>query len=645
MVELPGEQPRLLRLTNLRPSALRGAAEQEWLETQRDTAAAAARGEPYVGAEVVVQGLANQVELNGQGGFALCRRDCSDGSPGMVVAMHNGGARVLRIANLRPAGGAESMGTRWGEDGRLVAHDDDPDDATATTASAPHSARRRRSSGEIRQLVADLVQQELRRKDERQAAELAAQRVAERVRQLMREEGDLRQAAEAAEDAEYQSLAAGLRGLRERAEWQRRREEAHRRQREQEEQHSLLRRLQQQQQQQQPEQRRPEPEQAERERVGPLDERLSQHATRPRSPARPGSLSPSRSPGPHAGATSPPVGVPPARPGSISPRPAHGASASPAARDADLEQLTDQRKEECEAIQLSCEWLRQCLDELERQRRVDEEREGPLEQMHEEINAYQAAGQRQLEEQRRRAAAAKYAGEAVARTAAGRRAAWEDGSDSSTQCALCGVRYTFTRRRHHCRVCFLSVCAACSRCRNRRGDRRCDHCAASGLLSASGMSPWLLRVKDDEHAHLAVAGMLRRAEARLRDAGLFGALGDAQPSGISNASLHSPQEEGRSRAVSIPGFARQPSAAGTPQGMRQASLSDELKYRPEEPLHTPSRGGPRGRDAGRSILDRRVDEVCRRSRSGTPPRRLGGSYGSRPATPSGRGLWHDARSE
>eukprot|EP01062_Namystynia_karyoxenos_P014725 TRINITY_DN15310_c0_g1_i2.p1 TRINITY_DN15310_c0_g1~~TRINITY_DN15310_c0_g1_i2.p1 ORF type:complete len:518 (+),score=96.91 TRINITY_DN15310_c0_g1_i2:86-1639(+) len=376
-----------------------------------------------------------------------------------------------------------------------------------------------------------------------------------------------------------------------------------------------------------------------------LDERLSQHATRPRSPARPGSLSPSRSPGPHAGATSPPVGVPPARPGSISPRPAHGASASPAARDADLEQLTDQRKEECEAIQLSCEWLRQCLDELERQRRVDEEREGPLEQMHEEINAYQAAGQRQLEEQRRRAAAAKYAGEAVARTAAGRRAAWEDGSDSSTQCALCGVRYTFTRRRHHCRVCFLSVCAACSRCRNRRGDRRCDHCAASGLLSASGMSPWLLRVKDDEHAHLAVAGMLRRAEARLRDAGLFGALGDAQPSGISNASLHSPQEEGRSRAVSIPGFARQPSAAGTPQGMRQASLSDELKYRPEEPLHTPSRGGPRGRDAGRSILDRRVDEVCRRSRSGTPPRRLGGSYGSRPATPSGRGLWHDARSE
>ena len=59
---------------------------------------------------------------------------------------------------------------------------------------------------------------------------------------------------------------------------------------------------------------------------------------------------------------------------------------------------------------------------------------------------------------------------------------WEcDGND--VRCACCSVRFTFFRRRHHCRLCGNLVCDACSQSRlptqfSGTLERACDECVS-----------------------------------------------------------------------------------------------------------------------------------------------------------------------
>jgi hypothetical protein len=90
------------------------------------------------------------------------------------------------------------------------------------------------------------------------------------------------------------------------------------------------------------------------------------------------------------------------------------------------------------------------------------------------------------------------------------RVPWEP-DDSRPDCTFCRARFSFGRRRHHCRSCGLLVCGSCSRDRARVPGhgalpvRVCDGCKITSIASRKGEAMPLQSIKVGR-ALLAQAG-------------------------------------------------------------------------------------------------------------------------------------------
>eukprot|EP01064_Diplonema_japonicum_P000155 TRINITY_DN1009_c1_g1_i1.p1 TRINITY_DN1009_c1_g1~~TRINITY_DN1009_c1_g1_i1.p1 ORF type:complete len:293 (+),score=35.89 TRINITY_DN1009_c1_g1_i1:46-924(+) len=72
-----------------------------------------------------------------------------------------------------------------------------------------------------------------------------------------------------------------------------------------------------------------------------------------------------------------------------------------------------------------------------------------------------------------------------------RKQEFEKGTHHLRACEICAIEYTVTRREHHCRVCYKSMCGACSRNRIKRKQRACCHCFARFTLQSKNFSKHL----------------------------------------------------------------------------------------------------------------------------------------------------------
>ncbi len=80
------------------------------------------------------------------------------------------------------------------------------------------------------------------------------------------------------------------------------------------------------------------------------------------------------------------------------------------------------------------------------------------------------------------------------------RVPWEP-DDARPDCTFCRARFSFARRRHHCRSCGLLVCGSCSRDRARVAGhgalpvRVCDGCKIASIASRKGEAMPLQSIK------------------------------------------------------------------------------------------------------------------------------------------------------
>eukprot|EP01059_Diplonema_ambulator_P014335 TRINITY_DN2520_c2_g1_i1.p1 TRINITY_DN2520_c2_g1~~TRINITY_DN2520_c2_g1_i1.p1 ORF type:complete len:304 (+),score=33.39 TRINITY_DN2520_c2_g1_i1:112-1023(+) len=72
-----------------------------------------------------------------------------------------------------------------------------------------------------------------------------------------------------------------------------------------------------------------------------------------------------------------------------------------------------------------------------------------------------------------------------------RKADFDKSEHHQKDCELCGVEYTLTRREHHCRLCFKSICNSCSRNRLSKKQRACSHCYARHILQSRMFTQYL----------------------------------------------------------------------------------------------------------------------------------------------------------
>ncbi|KAJ8406383.1 hypothetical protein AAFF_G00306140 [Aldrovandia affinis] len=154
-------------------------------------------------------------------------------------------------------------------------------------------------------------------------------------------------------------------------------------------------------------------------------------------------------------------------------------------------------------------------------------------------------------------------------------------------CMKCEVKFTFTKRRHHCRACGKVFCAACCslKCRlaymDRKEARVCVTCHSTLMsaqswenmvsgcpgLRALGSPPPTVMVPVGVLKHPGNEGSLPREQRRVWFAdGILPNGEAADSSGVptsSPAPLGSPQESGRASSSNAPEAAAAPSAQGT----------------------------------------------------------------------------------
>eukprot|EP01065_Artemidia_motanka_P042417 TRINITY_DN5696_c0_g1_i3.p1 TRINITY_DN5696_c0_g1~~TRINITY_DN5696_c0_g1_i3.p1 ORF type:complete len:390 (+),score=122.73 TRINITY_DN5696_c0_g1_i3:76-1170(+) len=83
----------------------------------------------------------------------------------------------------------------------------------------------------------------------------------------------------------------------------------------------------------------------------------------------------------------------------------------------------------------------------------------------------------------------------------------------SSECRGCSREFTVTRREHHCRGCFHSVCAKCSRKRE-RSDRLCDMCVGQRVVFGDRL---MQQCEADNEMREFWAVLLERAADDLED--------------------------------------------------------------------------------------------------------------------------------
>eukprot|EP00756_Hemistasia_phaeocysticola_P057344 Hpha_TRINITY_DN33967_c0_g1::TRINITY_DN33967_c0_g1_i1::g.69322::m.69322 len=278
--------------------------------------------------------------------------------------------------------------------------------------------------------------------------------------------------------------------------------------------------------------------------------------------------------------------------------------------------LAGQRADLSETLNMLQKEVSIAREKLEavRRRRMDSEREEPLESLRKELREWEEEEETRKKEKRRRQEQGPIARQSQRRAAAARETGRRPMSRRLDACELCSEAYSFSQREHHCRSCFLSVCQRCSSAKSPQGKRRCDLCTAVHCLSATGQGgkgSFLLSHADDEGLQVHTAMALRRVSRSLW----------AMAGGAAGAHERTERErEARLKAAKKP-FAKPPPAptaataaapaVAKPTAVANLSLTNsDAFYRRESSTLTQGSSFPVDPQAKRrSALDRKLAEV------------------------------------